>query len=59
MITQEQLDRIEHKLDLIIDHFGITDLPGDMKHEIGRKVVEFKSKRQYNGGDERAAIRKR
>jgi hypothetical protein len=59
MITIEQAQRIEHKLDLIIDYFQITDLPKDMKTEIKQKVLEFQKKRKYNGSNERETIRRR
>ena len=55
----EDLKRIEHKIDLIIDHFGITDIPKDMKTEIRNRVLAFKKKQKYNGRHERETIRKR
>jgi hypothetical protein len=59
MITLGDLQRVEHKLDLIIEHFGITDLPVDMKGEIKKKVLAFKAKRKYTEDNERETIRKR
>lgn len=60
MITTEELKLIEHKLDLIINWFGIPDIiiAPDIKDEISRKVIMFQKKRKkgYNGGHERETI---
>jgi hypothetical protein len=58
MITADQAQRIERKLDLIIEHFGITNLPLEIKDEIKKKVLAFKQKQKYIKDNERATIRK-
>jgi hypothetical protein len=65
-LEDEDMKRIEHKLDIIIDHFGISDLlilkdgkflAPEIKKEIERKILQFQNRRKkvYNGGHERAS----